>query len=386
MSVEDSRSTSDQDRERAYHAYRLMAEEASDIVILHEPGGRIFFASSALERILKRTVADIEQHRFLDLIHPDDVDQAATINAVPLPGQMLTATYRTLHGDGHYVWIETATRGIYDAQTGALRNLISVSRDVTQRMNHELEVKAAQERAESANKAKSRFLANMSHELRTPLNAVIGFTDLMRQRTFGPLGNERYEEYATLIYDSGQLLLDLISDMLDMAKIEAGKLELNYERVDVNGTVEDCVRMLRDRADNNGLELTISLPEEPLFLIADRRAVKQVLLNLLTNAIKFTPAGGHVGVSVRYGDGLATITVRDTGVGIPASELPRLGNPFEQVNCDPMLAKGGSGLGLALVRALMEKHGGTLSVDSEEGVGTTVRITFPLVANKRAAA
>src|SRR5208283_3266204 len=121
------------------------------------------------------------------------------------------------------------------------------------RMNHELEVKGAQERAESANKAKSQFLANMSHELRTPLNAVIGFTDLMRQRTFGPLGNERYEEYATLIYDSGQLLLDLISDMLDMAKIEAGKLELNYERVDISGTVEDCVRMLHDRASNNGL-------------------------------------------------------------------------------------------------------------------------------------
>ncbi|MGC9953390.1 MAG: PAS domain-containing sensor histidine kinase [Rhizomicrobium sp.] len=386
MSVEDSRSTSDQDREKAYHAYRLMAEEASDIVILHEPDGRIFFASSALERILKRTAADVERRRFLDLIHPDDVDEAVKINAVPLPGQMLTATYRALHGDGHYVWIETTTRGIYDPQTGALRNLISVSRDVTQRMNHELEVKAAQERAESANKAKSRFLANMSHELRTPLNAVIGFTDLMRQRTFGPLGNERYEEYATLIYDSGQLLLDLISDMLDMAKIEAGKLELNYERVDVNGTVEDCVRMLRDRAENNGLEFTLSLPEEPLFLIADKRAVKQVLLNLLTNAIKFTPAGGHVGVSVRYGDGLATITVRDTGVGIPESQLPRLGNPFEQVNSDPMLAKGGSGLGLALVRALMEKHGGTLSIESEEGVGTTVRVTFPLVASKRAAA
>jgi len=141
--------------------------------------------------------------------------------------------------------------------------MISVSRDVTQRMNHDLAVKAAQERAESANKAKSRFLANMSHELRTPLNAVIGFTDLMRQRTFGPLGNERYEEYATLIYDSGQLLLDLISDMLDMAKIEAGRLELNYERVDVNGTVEDCVRMLRDPRREQRLELTLSLPKEP---------------------------------------------------------------------------------------------------------------------------
>ncbi|MDE2134583.1 MAG: PAS domain-containing sensor histidine kinase [Alphaproteobacteria bacterium] len=386
MSVEDRRSAKDQDCEKAYHAYRLMAEEASDIVILHEPDGHIFFASSALERILKRTAAEIEQQKFFDLIHPDDMQEAAKVNAVPLPGKMLSATYRTRHGDGHYIWVETTTRGIYDHKTGELHNLISVSRDVTERMNHELAVKAAQERAESANKAKSRFLANMSHELRTPLNAVIGFTDLMRQRTFGPLGSERYEEYATLIYDSGQLLLDLISDMLDMAKIEAGRLELNYERVDVNGTVEDCVRMLRDRADNNGLELTLSLPEEPLFLIADKRAVKQVLLNLLTNALKFTPAGGHVGVIVRYGDSLATITVRDTGVGIPAKELPRLGNPFEQVNSDPMLAKGGSGLGLALVRALMEKHGGKLSIESEEGVGTAVCVTFPLIANKRAAA
>ncbi len=386
MAVEDLPDSAGENREKAYLAYRLMAEEASDIVMLHEPDGSIFFASSALERILKRTAAEIEHADFLNFIHPDDIDEAIKLRAVPLPQQTLTATYRVKHGDGHYVWIEVTTRGIYDAQTGEFRNLISVSRDVTERMKHELEIRAAQERAESANKAKSRFLANMSHELRTPLNAVIGFTDLMRQRTFGPLGNERYEEYATLIYDSGQLLLDLISDMLDMAKIEAGKLELNFERVDVNGTVEDCARMLRDRAENNGLEFTCSLPEEPIFLVADKRAVKQVLLNLLTNAIKFTPAGGHVGVSVRYGDGQTTITVRDTGIGIPSTDLPRLGNPFEQVNCDPMLAKAGSGLGLALVRALMEKHNGSLSIDSEEGVGTTVQVVFPLVAGKRAAA
>ena len=386
MAVEDLRDSAGENRDKAYLAYRLMAEEASDIVILHEPDGSIFFASSALERILKRTTADIEHSKVLEFVHPDDIDDALKIRAVPLPGHTLTATYRVRHGDGHYVWIEVTTRGVYDGQTGEYRNLISVSRDVTERMNHELEIKAAQERAESANKAKSRFLANMSHELRTPLNAVIGFTDLMRQRTFGPLGSERYEEYATLIYDSGQLLLDLISDMLDMAKIEAGKLELNFERVDVNGTVEDCVRMLRDRAEDNGLEFTCSLPEEPVFLVADKRAVKQVLLNLLTNAIKFTPAGGHVGVSVRYGDGQATITVRDTGIGIPAADLPRLGNPFEQVNADPMLAKAGSGLGLALVRALMEKHKGSLTITSEEGVGTVVQVVFPLVAGKRAAA
>ena len=386
MAVEDHRDVADQDREKAYRAYRTMAEEASDIVVLHEPDGSIIFASSALERVLKHTVAQIEHEKFLEVVHPDDVEEAAKIHAIPLPGQTLTATYRVRHGEGHYVWLEVTTRGVYYEQTGALRNLISVSRDVTRRMNHDLETKAAQERAEAANKAKSAFLANMSHELRTPLNAVIGFTDLMRQRTFGPLGNERYEEYATLIYDSGQLLLDLISDMLDMAKIEAGRLELNLERVDVSGTAEDCVRMLRDRAANSGLELTLSLPKEPLFLVADKRAVKQVLLNLLTNAIKFTPAGGHVGVSVRNGDGQATITVRDTGIGIPESELPRLGNPFEQVNSDPMLAKGGSGLGLALVRALMEKHGGILKIQSEEGIGTEVHCTFPLSADKRAAA
>jgi signal transduction histidine kinase len=203
---------------------------------------------------------------------------------------------------------------------------------------------------------------------------------------FGALGNERYEEYATLIYDSGQLLLDLISDMLDMAKIEAGKLELNMERVDLTGTIEDSVRLLTDRADNAGLDISVAMPKVPIQLTADRRAVKQVLLNLLTNAIKFTPAGGHIDVVVRVDGGRVMLSVRDTGIGIPAHELPRLGRPFEQVCGDPMLAKSGTGLGLALVRALVEKHGGQLRIDSEEGVGTQVSVDFPLTPAKRAAA
>jgi PAS domain S-box-containing protein len=372
--------------EKAYEAYRLMAEEASEIVIVRETDGSVSFISPAVERVLGRKAEEFQSIKFMGLVHPQDFERAATILAFPLPGETLTATFRVKHGEGHYVWLETTTRGISDPETGALRLVFSVSRDVSERMKHEFEIKTAQEHAEAANKAKSRFLANMSHELRTPLNAVIGFTDMMRQRTFGPLGNERYEEYATLIYDSGQLLLDLISDMLDMAKIEAGKLELNLENVDFNGTVEDSVRMLRDRAENGGLELTMSLPKEPVFAIADKRAVKQVLLNLLSNAIKFTPAGGHVGVSVRTADGLTTITVRDTGIGIPESDVTRLGNPFEQVNGDPMLTKSGSGLGLALVRALMEKHGGSLRITSEEGIGTDVRVSFPVVAKKRVAA
>ena len=373
-------------RDNALYAYRLLAEESSDIVIVRDPDGKIYFASPALTKVLGHTRAEMEVGKFVNFIHPDDLDICRPLNVVPLPGESFTATFRVRHADGQYLWLETTVRGVYESDSGAFCHLLTVSRDVTSRVQHDLEIKAARQRAEAASKAKSRFLANMSHELRTPLNAVIGFTDMMRQRTFGPLGCEKYEEYATLIYDSGQLLLDLISDMLDMAKIEAGKLELNIETVDFNGTIEDSVRMLRDRAENGGLELTVDLPAEPLCVSADKRAVKQVMLNLLSNAIKFTPAGGSVGVSVGVDSGFAVITVADSGIGIPAEDLERLGHPFEQVNGDPMLAKNGSGLGLALVRALTEKHGGTLTITSEEGVGTEVRASFPMQASNRAAA
>jgi signal transduction histidine kinase len=260
---------------------------------------------------------------------------------------------------------------------------ISVSRDITERKEQELRTKAAQERAEAANHAKSQFLANMSHELRTPLNAIIGFGDIMRRRMFGELGDRRYEEYATLIYDSGQLLLDLISDILDMAKIEAGKLRLNYEHVDLAGIVEDCLRIVRQRAETAGVALEVVVPETSLGFLADKRSVKQVLLNLLSNAIKFTPAGGRIVVTTSNSNETVKVSVKDDGIGIPASELPRLGKPFEQVAVDPMLAKGGTGLGLALVQALVEKHGGSMRIDSEEGAGTEVRVEFPATPPSR---
>jgi signal transduction histidine kinase len=225
----------------------------------------------------------------------------------------------------------------------------------------------------------------MSHELRTPLNAIIGFADLMRAEAFGPLGNARYQDYVTLVYDSGQLLLDLITDMLDMAKIEAGKMELNFERVDLAETIGDVSRLLEDRAQQAGVTLETDAPFRSS-LIADRRALKQITMNLLSNAIKFTPRGGSIRASSMIDGGIARIVVSDTGIGIPESEIARLGKPFEQVCGDPMLAKTGTGLGLALVRALAEQHGGTMTITSAEGVGTEVTVTLAIAPAKMAAA
>ncbi|MBL6854134.1 MAG: PAS domain S-box protein, partial [Alphaproteobacteria bacterium] len=372
-----ARVEAERERRKAYELFQIMTTEASDMIILYDARAKVLFASDALARVLGRKPHEIEGRKWVDdLAHPDDRGFLRELEMPPKQGETLTVSYRMRHGAGHYVWLEVATRGRYD-ENGKTIGLLSVARDITARKEQELAIKAAQERAEAANQAKSRFLANMSHELRTPLNAIIGFADLMRMETFGKLGNPRYEDYATLIYDSGGLLLDLITDMLDMAKIEAGKLELNMERVDVAGTIEDAVRLVRDRAVTGDVALIVETAETPS-LVADRRAMKQIVLNLVTNAIKFTPPGGEVRIGVaQLGDAIQ-ITVADTGIGIPESEIGRLGKPFEQVCGDPMLAKSGTGLGLALVKALAEKHGGGMTIASAEGVGTTVTVTLAL--------
>ena len=373
-------------RRRAEEMYRVMAEQASDIIILYDEDGRILYASEALERVLGRPATEIDDQRFLELIHPDDIAEAERINVDPLPGQTLTATYRVRHGAGHYVWIEATSRAIYD-DAGELQNIIGVSRDITERRRREFETAAARDRAEAANLAKSTFLANMSHELRTPLNAIIGFADIMQQQMFGPLGTPRYAEYSRLIHESGGLLLDLISDILDMAKIEAGKLDLHIEPLDLSALIDDSFMLLRERAQMQSIALVRDLPEDAIPLEADRRALKQILLNLLSNAVKFCLPGGTVIARVVKRSGMIALQIADDGIGIPASELPRLGQPFEQATTDPTLARGGTGLGLALVRALAERHGGQFAIESEEGVGTTVTVELPAApSNARAVA
>jgi len=233
------------------------------------------------------------------------------------------------------------------------------------------------ERAEAANRAKSEFLANMSHELRTPLNAIIGFSELMEQGLFGPLGSERYEEYATDINSSGKYLLGVINDILDMSKIEAGQFSLDREEIDLGPLISETVRVVSLQAAQKAITVETRIADA-LTLIADRRAIKQIVINLLSNAVKFTGQGGHISVRARNTSGALVLTIEDNGCGIPKDALGKLGRPFEQVQNQFSKSHAGSGLGLAISRSLAELQGGALKIRSTEGVGTIVSVRIPV--------
>ncbi|MFK0300090.1 ATP-binding protein [Brevundimonas sp. NPDC090276] len=244
----------------------------------------------------------------------------------------------------------------------------------------------AMTRAEAANQTKSEFLANMSHELRTPLNAINGFSEIMAGEMFGPLGDRRYKGYAADIHQSGQHLLSLINDILDMAKIEAGKLTLHYEAVSLNALCNDAIRLMRGKAMEAGLTLGLVAPET-LEVEADHRGLKQVMLNLISNAVKFTPEGGAVTVTVALHDAdHVRVSVTDTGIGIAAVDLERLAQPFEQVEGQHSKTTQGTGLGLALTKSLIELHRGQMTIESEPGHGTTVWFDLPIRAPEGAMA
>jgi two-component system cell cycle sensor histidine kinase PleC len=234
-------------------------------------------------------------------------------------------------------------------------------------------------RAEEANAAKSKFLANMSHELRTPLNAIIGFSEIMESGMFGPLGAEKYTEYSRDIRESGEYLLDVINDILDMSKIEAGGIRLRPEIVALEPVLADCLRVVSTRAGEKRLKLDAKVDYD-LELNADRRSLKQIALNLLSNAVKFTPDGGAVTVRGRRRGGKVTIVIADNGIGIPKDALRKLGRPFEQVESQLTKRHQGSGLGLAIAKSLVELHGGVMRIRSKLDQGTMVVVRLPLPA------
>ncbi len=305
--------------------------------------------------------------------------------------------------DGKHIWVQyQARRILWNGEPTAQVTLIDVteqkaSRDKLEASRLDLERQASaladladnlerakreaedqRKRAEEANRAKSLFLAAMSHELRTPLNAILGFAQIMRDQVFGPLGEDRYVEYARDIHDSGEHLLRLINDVLDISKIEAGKLELEPVDFDLSALLESTVRVVRVRAESAKVELNLSLPADPLLLFADERAAKQIIYNLLSNAIKFTPKRGKVTLAADLTPtGWLELRVEDTGIGISPEDLERVLRPFEQGDNRFNRATGGTGLGLPLVNGLVDMHGGHLEIDSEPEAGTCVIVRFP---------
>jgi signal transduction histidine kinase len=322
-------------------------------------------------------------------------------------GLLMAAAYLmipVLSGDGHALPTIHSMRGqiivvqIFIAVIGFSVVLVGAALEERKRLEQNLarakvraetareEAIVARDAAERANRLKSMFLATMSHELRTPLNAIIGFSELMHKELYGPLGDPRYHEYCGLVRRAGHHLLSLINDVLDMSKIEAGKFELHRQAFDLREVVRDCMDLMLDQASKGGVALCEETGDRPLRIEADRRAMKQILLNLLSNAVKFTPCGGRVSVRAWMADGTMTLAVADTGIGIPADQVARLGNPFVQIRSSAGASHEGTGLGLALVRALTEIHDGSLSIESAAGQGTTVSIAIPCAADEKARA
>jgi two-component system cell cycle sensor histidine kinase PleC len=240
-------------------------------------------------------------------------------------------------------------------------------------------------RAEDANRAKSKFLANMSHELRTPLNAIIGFSEIMSNGMFGTLGSKKYSEYCRDILASGQYLLEVINDVLDMSKIEAGRMNLDLEALDLTRVLDESLRVVSGRTSDKGLTFDVR-SDDDISIHADRRAVKQIIVNLLSNAVKFTPDGGRVVARSKIFENSITLTIADTGIGIASHALRKLGKPFEQVESQLTKIHAGSGLGLAIAKSLVSLHSGSMRLRSKPGAGTVVRVTLPRHCQERTAA
>ncbi|MGF1592358.1 MAG: ATP-binding protein [Kiloniellaceae bacterium] len=329
-------------------------------------------------RILGYRPGEVEAHTdaFLARVHPDDIAKVRSALAAVERNSIFAVEHRVVHPDGTILHVSQVAEILRDAAGRPLR-MIGTCQDVTEDKAAEQALLRAKQAAETANRAKSSFLATMSHELRTPLNAVIGFAQLLEQQRSGPIGDEKYREYIGHIRESGEHLLAMINDILDLSRVESGHSPLNESAIDLDDLVRRTVALMEAKARDGGLCLSLGLPDHLPRLRGDERAIKQVLLNLLANAVKFTPAGGDILIEVDCVGDTVELSVRDNGIGIAPADQGRVFEPFVQVDSELNRRFEGTGLGLPLVRSLIEQHGGRILLESAPGEGTCVRVRFP---------
>jgi two-component system cell cycle sensor histidine kinase PleC len=317
------------------------------------------------------------------MVHKRDIDRVnQAFQRAIIEQNDYDMEFRVIQPGGEIRFIRCEGRCELDEQDDVIA-LYGIMQDMTETALHARDLKEAKEAVERAYNAKSQFLANMSHELRTPLNAIIGFSEMIERQLLGPIGTEKYLEYISGIRQSGEHLLDIISDILDMSKIEAGKYELALEEVNLQKIIKTALHMIENRAMDDDIKLSYdgSIDDEQK-IVADRRALLQILLNLLSNAVKFTNRGGKVSVECHAREDYVVLKVIDNGIGIPANKLSSITNPFEQVSSHYTREHDGSGLGLAITKELVELHGGALFIDSAVNVGTTVTVRLPFEAKQ----
>jgi PAS domain S-box-containing protein len=312
------------------------------------------------------------------LIHPEDRDHVrqTMMGAVKRRQSEVSLTYRIVRPDGAVRWVLEHSHNDFD-ESGRRLSAFGIIQDITEQRERELQLREAYLRAELASRAKTAFLATMSHELRTPLNAIIGFSEVMKAEMMGPLGSPGYKDYAADIHGSGTFLLSIINELLDLSLIDSGEMKLDESLVQVDKIAESSVALLRSKAAAKGVKLAQAASCSPPLLRGDARRIKQAVLNLLTNAIKFTPAGGSVGISASWSDDGMAVTVADTGIGIAAEDLEQVMKPFVQVENWLARKHEGAGLGLAITKSICELHGGSLVLESALGKGTVARILLP---------
>jgi two-component system, cell cycle sensor histidine kinase DivJ len=367
------RQAQDVARARAEAAmHRALTDSASDLITRHTGDGTVLYASPAAEEMLGVRARELVGLSPAMMVHIQDLKTVEQALMRAGFGEPQALSFRLRRRDGSYIPVEMRAQA-------AGSEIVAVTRDMSERTAEIVELASRRDEADEALRARTRFLASITHELRTPLNAIIGFSDVMRNEIFGPVGHTKYREYADHIRNSGMHLVDLVSDLLDMSKIEAGKFTIERRMCDVKTLADESATMVRGQAEEAGVELVVDVPAS-LSLSADARAIKQSLINLMSNAIKFTPSEGRVTLSARAEGSDIVINVMDTGVGIPEKDLARIGKPFEQVEGAMQRLHKGTGLGLSLVKSLTELHGGEMSITSALGDGTTVTLRLPIVA------